>query len=50
MSRAPFFPDRRVAAAAGVALLAAGWLCLHDAYTRRNIKPPLLLRPILPFR
>lgn len=35
---------------AGVALLAAGWWVLHDAYSRRNVKPPLLLRPLLPFR
>lgn len=48
--RAPFVADRRVSAAAGVALLAGGWLLLHDAYVRRNVKPPLLLRPFLWWR
>ncbi|RGC65001.1 hypothetical protein C5N14_30895 [Micromonospora sp. MW-13] len=46
----PFFPDRRTAAGVGVVLLAAGWLCLHDAYVRRNVKPPLALRPFLWWR
>lgn len=49
MSR-PFFKDRRTAATAGGALLIAGWLCLHDAYVRRNIKPPVVLRPFLWWR
>ena len=48
--RTPFFPDRRVAAGAGAVLLVAGWACLHDAYVRRNVKPPLLLRPFLWWR
>lgn len=50
MSRAPFIRDQRLAAAAGVGLMAAGWLCLHDAYVRRNRKPPLPLRPFLWWR
>lgn len=50
MSRAPFIADRRAGAAAGVALLVAGWALLHDAYVRRGVQPPLLLRPFLWWR
>lgn len=50
MSRAPFVADRRVGAAAGVVLMAGGWYLLHDAYVRRNVKPPLVLRPFLWWR
>lgn len=49
MSR-PRIKDQRVAAVLGVALLAGGWLCLHDAYVRRNRRPPVALRPLMPFR
>jgi hypothetical protein len=42
--------DRRVGAAAGVALLVTGWVLLHDAYVRRGARPPLLLRPFMWWR
>ena len=42
--------DRRVGAVAGLALIAGGWLLLHDAYVRRNVRPPLLLRPLIWWR
>lgn len=41
------FADRRVSAAGGVAALIIAWLLLHDAYVKRNVKPPLALRPII---
>lgn len=43
------FPDRRVGAAIGVILLVGGWVCLHDAYSRRSVKMPLPLRPFYPW-
>jgi hypothetical protein len=43
------FPDRRVGAVIGVCLLVGGWVCLHDAYSRRNTKMPLALRPFYPW-
>lgn len=43
------FPDRRLGAVVGVCLLAAGYLCLHDAYNRRNVKMPVPLRPFYPW-
>lgn len=46
----PVIKDRRLAAGLGVAMLAGGWLLLHDAYVRGNRRPPLLLRPLMPFR
>lgn len=49
-ARTPFIADRRLAAGLGVALLGGGWLLLHDAYVRRNVKPPLVLRPFLWWR
>lgn len=46
----PAIKSQGLATVVGVGLLAAGWLCLHDAYGRRNRKPPVPLRPFLPFR
>lgn len=43
------FPDRRVGLVVGVALLVGGWVCLHDAYARRNERVPLALRPFYPW-
>jgi hypothetical protein len=50
MSGQPLIADRRVSAVAGVACLAAAWLLLHDAYVRRNAKPPVVLRPFIWWR
>lgn len=43
------FPDRRVGAVLGVCLLIGGWVCLHDAYSRRSVKMPMPLRPFYPW-
>lgn len=43
------FTNRALGTAVGVALLAAGWVCLHDVYARRNSKMPLVLRPFYPW-
>lgn len=43
------FPDRRIGAVVGVALLVAGYVCIHDAYAKRRVKMPLLLRPLYPW-
>lgn len=44
------FPDRKTGAAVGVVLLIGGWLCLHDAYVRRGVQPPIALRPFMWWR
>ncbi|HTF08179.1 MAG TPA: hypothetical protein VK659_08410 [Asanoa sp.] len=43
-------PDWRVPAVLGVAALGASWWLLNDAYVRRGIKPPVLLRPFMWWR
>lgn len=43
------FPNRHVGTLVGCALLVAGWVCLHDAYSRRGTKMPLPLRPFYPW-
>jgi len=43
------FRNRKAGAVVGVALLAAGWLVLHDAYSKRNVKMPMPLRPFYPW-
>lgn len=50
MKRGPIIADRRVGAAVGVLFLAGGWVMLHDAYLRRGVAPPLLLRPFMWWR
>jgi hypothetical protein len=44
------FPNRNTGATIGVILLVGGWLCLHDAYVRRGVKPPIPLRPFMWWR
>lgn len=48
MIRRPLFRDHRNAAALGLVLLAAGAVCLYDAWEGRGGKTPALLRPFLP--
>lgn len=44
------FPNRKLGALVGVCLLVGGWVCLNDAYVRRNVKPPMPLRPFMWWR
>jgi len=41
--------DRRIGAVLGVGFLVLGYVCIHDAYARRNVKMPLFLRPFYPW-
>lgn len=43
--RRPYFRNHTTAAVLGLALMAAGAWCLHDAYERRGREQPRLLRP-----
>jgi len=41
--------DRRIGAVLGVGCLVLGYVLIHDAYKKRNVKMPILLRPFYPW-
>lgn len=44
----PYIANQRLAVALGVALFAASWFCLHDAWDGRGQRPPMIVRVLTP--
>lgn len=45
----PIIADRRAGKVAGIACTALGMVLLWDAYTGHGERPPIYLRPFMPF-
>jgi hypothetical protein len=45
MKSGPFFRKRETAVAVGILLFVGGWAALYDAFERRGVNTPRILRP-----